>query len=71
MSKSQSYKENYDKLRQIAERLNQPDELDIDELVPLVDEAAKAYQACKKRIEAVEKALSAKLGKLEDDDHDG
>ena len=70
MSKSQSYKENYDKLRQIAERLNQPDELDIDELVPLVDEAAKAYQACKKRIEAVEKALSVKLGKLEDE-HDG
>ena len=70
MNQSTSYKENYDKLRQIAERLNQPDELDIDELVPLVDEAAQAYQACKKRIEAVEKALNAKLDQLEPNDHD-
>ncbi|HID01464.1 MAG TPA: exodeoxyribonuclease VII small subunit [Piscirickettsiaceae bacterium] len=70
MNQSTSYKENYDKLRQIAERLDQPDELDIDELVPLVDEAAQAYQACKKRIEAVEKALNAKLDQLEPNDHD-
>lgn len=69
MSKNTSYKENYDKLRSIAERLNHPEELDIDQLVPLVDEAAKAYQACKQRIEAVEKALSAKLGELENE-HD-
>jgi exodeoxyribonuclease VII small subunit len=67
MNTTQSYKENYDKLRKIAEHLNQPDQLDIDELVPLVDEAAKAYQICKKRIDAVEKALSAKLGQLEDE----
>lgn len=67
MNKNTSYKENYDKLRSIAERLNQPEELDIDQLVPLVDEAAKAYQVCKQRIEAVEKALSAKLGELDND----
>lgn len=67
MSKTQSYRENYEKLRQIAEKLNQPETLDIDELVPMVDEAAKAYQACKKRIDAVEKVLSAKLGQLEDE----
>lgn len=68
MSTSQNYQENYDTLRRIAERLSQPETLDIDELVPLVDEAAQAYQACKARIEAVEKALNAKLGKLEDED---
>jgi exodeoxyribonuclease VII small subunit len=69
MSEQQKlYQENYEKLRIIAEKLSNEGEVDIDELVPLVDEATKAYQICKSRIEAVEKALSERLGQLETTD---
>lgn len=62
MSKTpQNFKDNYQKLQEIAQKLSYSDEIDIDELVPMVDEATRAYNQCKSRIEAVEKALSQRL----------
>ena len=58
---SESFKENYQKLQQIAQKLSDTSDVDIDELVPMVDEATRAYQLCKSRIEAVESALSNRL----------
>ncbi len=69
MREAQTYRENYETLRQIAQRLSEQEEIDIDQLVPMVDEATKAYQVCKARIEAVEKALAERLGQLEDENN--
>ncbi len=60
-----SYQQNYDKLQQIAQTLSQADNIDIDELVPMVDEATRAYTLCQSRIEAVESALNKRLDKTE------
>lgn len=59
--KSDSFKANYAKLQTIAQKLSHTEEVDIDELVPMVDEATRAYQLCKSRIEAVENALNKRL----------
>jgi exodeoxyribonuclease VII small subunit len=56
-----SFKQNYETLQKIAQTLSQSDEIDIDELVPMVDEATRAYNLCKSRIEAVEAALNQRL----------
>jgi len=56
-----SFKNNYQKLQEIAQKLSDTSEVDIDELVPMVDEATRAYQLCKSRIEAVETALNQRL----------
>lgn len=58
---SDSFRANYAKLQEIAQKLSNTDEVDIDELVPMVDEATRAYQLCKSRIEAVESALNKRL----------
>jgi exodeoxyribonuclease VII small subunit len=58
---SQNFRESYQKLQQIANSLTQNREIDIDQLIPMVDEATKAYQVCKERIDAVEKALNKRL----------
>jgi exodeoxyribonuclease VII small subunit len=55
---AQSYAANYNTLKQIAERLRSPDEIDIDELVPLVNRATAAYQLCRERLEKVRSALA-------------
>jgi len=59
--KTESFKANYSKLQEIAQKLSNTEEVDIDELVPMVDEATRAYQLCKSRIEAVENALNKRL----------
>jgi exodeoxyribonuclease VII small subunit len=55
--KTDSYRKNYQKLKQIAQKMRDTDEPDIDQLVAMVSEATKAYKNCQARIEAVEKAL--------------
>ncbi len=66
MSQKDSYRENYEKLQQISEKLSQSDSIDIDELVPMVDDATRAYQLCQSRIEAVEAALNKRLDQTSD-----
>ncbi len=60
---TESYQKNYDKLQDIAQKLSQSDNIDIDELVPMVDEATRAYTLCQSRIKAVETALNKRLDK--------
>lgn len=55
------FNDNYAKLREIALKLRSQEEPDIDALVPLVEEATKAYKECKSRIEGVKKALNEHL----------
>ncbi|MDX1352256.1 MAG: exodeoxyribonuclease VII small subunit [Thiomicrorhabdus sp.] len=65
---AESFKENYQKLQEIAQKLANSGEVDIDELVPMVDEATRAYQLCKSRIDAVETALNTRLDTEKNDD---
>lgn len=60
-NEAQSFKDNYARLQEIAQQLSQSDAVDIDQLVPMVDEASKAYQLCKSRLDAVEAALSQRI----------
>lgn len=57
LSATDSYQENYQKLKKIAETMREQQEPDIDQLVELVNQASEAYKKCQARIEAVEKAL--------------
>ena len=56
-SSTDSYQENYQKLKKIAETMREQQEPDIDQLIDLVNQATEAYKKCQARIEAVEKAL--------------
>lgn len=58
---SSSFLENYRKLRDIAQQLSSQQQVDIDQLVPMVEQATVAYKACKARIDDVERMLSEKL----------
>ena len=51
----------YQKLKANAERLRNQAELDIDGLVPIVQESAAAYAVCKERIAAVRATLAEHL----------
>jgi exodeoxyribonuclease VII small subunit len=57
----QTFRKAYEILRRNADRLDQ-EEVDIDELVPLVEQSTEAYRICKSRLDAVEKALQEALG---------
>jgi len=57
VSNKNTYIENYQRLKDIAEAMRDIDEPDIDQLVVMVNEATEAYKNCQARIEAVEKAL--------------
>lgn len=68
VNNAESYQQNYTKLQEIAQKLSHSEEIDIDELVPMVDEATRAYQVCQSRIEAVEAALNKRLDQESDDE---
>ncbi|MEK8016157.1 MAG: exodeoxyribonuclease VII small subunit [Candidatus Parabeggiatoa sp.] len=55
--KKNTYIDNYQILKDIAEVMRDIDEPDIDQLVVMVNEATEAYKNWQARIEAVEKAL--------------
>ena len=56
--KKSNFTDNYQKLYEIASTLrNKQDNIDIDQLIPMVEEATKAYNACKSRLERVQQAL--------------
>ena len=55
-----SYAHNREILRKAAERLRETD-IDIDELIPLIDEASAAYKLCRERVDTVEKLLRERL----------
>lgn len=51
----------YKTLQDNAEKLRKQGELDIDSLVPIVQQSAAAYAICKERIAAVRLALQEHL----------
>lgn len=60
-SKEATFKEAYGVLQRHAETLRTQREPNIDELLTIVSESMQAYQVCKARIDAVERALEAAL----------
>jgi exodeoxyribonuclease VII small subunit len=69
---SAEYRRHYETLARIAQRLESGD-ADIDEVLPLLEEARVAYEACRARLEAVRRALGEDEGTLladEDEDED-
>ena len=48
-------------LREISEKLRRENDIDLDELIPLIDQASAAYKVCRSRIETVEKLLEERL----------
>jgi exodeoxyribonuclease VII small subunit len=57
----QGFNAAYRKLKENAEKLRNQGELDIDGLVPIVQESAEAYAVCKERIAAVRATLAEHL----------
>lgn len=58
---TKTFKEAYVVLQQHAETLREQQEPNIDNLLNIVTESVNAYQVCKERIDAVEKALEKAL----------
>lgn len=56
-----SFSDAYGVLQRHAETLRDQAEPNIDDLLTIVTESVQAYQVCKERIDAVEKALKAAL----------
>ena len=64
---AETYKANYAILKETAEALRNPQEPDIDALIPMIDRALAAYKACKARIEEVKRVLDEKMPSQEKD----
>ena len=54
---TESFNENYQIIKNIAETLRNQEDPDIDGLVPMVEKASSAYAICSGRIAAVREAL--------------
>lgn len=68
MSKqTNTFKANYQILKEVAETLRTQQEPDIDALIPMVDKATAAYKKCKERIDAVKKAFAEKIPESDDE----
>ncbi len=57
MTEEQKFTPNYEILKEIAENLRVQREANIDELIPMIEKATKAYKICKTRLEEVKVAL--------------
>ena len=58
---SETYKDNYAILKEVAETLRTQKEPDIDALIPMVDRALAAYKICKDRLQDVKTAFGERL----------
>jgi exodeoxyribonuclease VII small subunit len=65
---STSFNKNYRILKETADWLSQQKEPDIDQLVPKVEKAMKAYQICEERLEKVQTTLGQYFPKDPDPD---
>jgi exodeoxyribonuclease VII small subunit len=54
-----TFAENYAILKRVADTLRSNEDVDIDELAPMVEEATRAYRVCQDRIANAKKALDA------------
>ena len=62
---SSSFNKNYKVLKETADWLSQQKEPDIDQLVPKVEKAMKAYSICKDRLTKVQETLGKYFEKEE------
>lgn len=62
---SEKFTVNYNKLNEIADALRNDREIDIDKLLPMVDEAMKAHAVCLRRLNQVKAALDEQAAKLD------
>ncbi len=62
---TETFKQHYQRLNQIAEELRVQTEPDLDALVGKVDEALSSYKFCQARIDAVKTLLDEKMKTLE------
>lgn len=60
---TESFNQNYETLKKISETLRNQREPNIDELIPMVEQATQAYKVCQGRLAAVKTALDAYLPK--------
>jgi exodeoxyribonuclease VII small subunit len=60
-----SFNKNYAILKQTADWLSKQAEPDIDQLVPKVELAMRAYAICKQRLDTVQQTLGQYLGQDE------
>lgn len=60
-AKAKTFNEAYKTLQANADKLRSQDDLDIDSLVPIVQESAQAYETCKQRLAEVRAALKDHL----------
>ncbi len=67
MTDKAGFNENFRILKENVEKLRNQDQMDIDALVPLVEQSTAAYKICKERIDAVKKALAQHLSDLDDE----
>jgi exodeoxyribonuclease VII small subunit len=63
---SNSFNKNYKVLKETADWLSTQKEPDIDQLVPKVEHAMKAYQICKDRLTKVQETLGQYFEKEEE-----
>jgi exodeoxyribonuclease VII small subunit len=68
---STSFNKNYKVLKDTADWLSTQKEPDIDQLVPKVEKAMKAYQICKERLSKVQETLGQYFEKDEPTDAAG
>jgi len=58
--KKETFKEHYEKLESIYKKLEN-EEVDLDMLIPLVEDATSSVKYCKDRLNSVKKTLNDKL----------
>jgi exodeoxyribonuclease VII small subunit len=57
MLEKEQFTKNYGKLKEISEHLRTQKEVNIDELIPMVEQATAAYKVCQERLNTVKEAL--------------
>lgn len=66
MPASDNFTNNYKILEEISEKLSNDENINLDELVPLIDQATQAYKNCKTRLESLETIINNKLSNFND-----
>lgn len=59
MPKEKTFKESFERLREISEILDKQDIIDVDELIKIQKEAKELYNFCSEKLEGVSEKLSA------------
>ena len=68
---SGEFKEHFAKLSKCVDTLRSQTSADLDELLPLVDEALASYKFCKSRIESVKALLDERLSAAKEENERG